>query len=163
MALTLTIHSTFASSFTPISVDTTKFKMKTSNEFRTQVGANHTACRVLTRFNQELDAIEFRMGILNSNFDYFGWDMNIPMSDFPLTAGYSRELYLGGTPMILSFDGTKLSFEMKKQDALYTRIFPFELIIDGELQTPKSFKGSMAGWEMAFGKPKVHVSQECIF
>jgi hypothetical protein len=161
--LTTLSFSAYSTEFKPIKIDTNKFKINAYGDFRSEVGQDLKICRIETNLNTDIHAVEFKMGIVDSNFQVFGWDMNIPVADLPLKKGYSRKLILGGSPMILTYDGATLSFQYLPEDELLTRIYPFELVIDENLQNPKAFKGSLEGWEMSGKHPKKHVVEECQF
>jgi hypothetical protein len=165
LALSLIVsYSSLAQTFSPIKVQTAKFKMKTSREF-TPNRDELTSCQIQTTLNAEKSLIEFRMGIVGSEVSYFGWDMNIALSEFPLKAGFKKIFKTPGVSgMILTYDGSKLNFEWDKATGLWNRLYPFSLTIDPELKSPKKFEGRLEGYEMTiFGKPKKHIVQTCDF
>ncbi len=165
LSVLLLNQTTFAQDFSPMKKETTQFKLWSESTFNHGSTGNYERCKFESRFSQDSSAIELRMGIEGSNYDYFGWDMNIPLSDFPLKDGYHAEFKpAGGTWMALDYRGNKLSLSFMKKNGLWTMIFPFELVIDANLTDPKSFNGTVAGFDKdLFGNPKKHMTQKCTF
>lgn len=164
-ALGLASLSSLADSFVALHAETPKYTIKADAEFQRLIGTDLKNCAVTLNLNAEKTAIEFKMGILGSNFEYFGWDMYLPLEDFPLRTGYSKEFKTPGmSTMLLQYDGTTLSFHFLKRDGLWNTIHPFELKIDSHLTTPHSLKASLEGYETDFlGRPKKHVIEQCNF
>lgn len=150
------------SGFTPVIVDTMDYKIW---KMKPKPVEHFTACRMETRLNEAADAIVMNVGVMGSDYDYFGWDMPIPLSDFPLQAGYHHEYRVPGmAKMNLDYNGTTLLFSLVKRTPVYTMIFPFSLEIDPSLTTPKTFKGEVSGFEKdVFGRPLKKVTEECHF
>ena len=159
--------STFSSiaksgEFTPVSFGTESYKLWR----RTPVANQHiTFCHFDSALNEAGDAIILQLGIEGSDYDYFGWDMPIPLNDFPLKSGYHHEYRVPGmAKMNLDYDGKTLNFSWVKKTPLFTVIFPFSIEIDPNLTMPKLFKGIVAGYEKdMFGHPIRKISEECTF
>jgi len=151
-----------AQSFTPIRVDTNQYKLWRKKP----ISVEHlSTCRVESALNETGDAILLQIGILGSTYDYFGWDMPIPLSDFPLVTGYHHEYRVPGMPhMNLDYNGKTLMLSLEKKSPVFTMIFPFSLEINSNLTTPKVFKGVVAGYEIGpFGNPVKQIAEECYF
>lgn len=153
-----------AQSFSPVVVKTNKYKLYESAGFKSDE-ADHKECAVATSLNQSGDAILFRMGVIGSTASYFGWDMEIPLKDFPLKKGYQKTFATPGlSTMLLSYDGTQLKFQWVHKSGLWNMIYPFTLTVDSELKTVKSFKGNLMGYDTnIFGNPVNHISEDCQF
>ena len=155
----------FGQAFKPHLIQTNDFDLWVGSTFRTHVPENASSCKFESMINNELQAVELKMGVVGSTFDYFGWGMNVPLADLPLKAGYRREFrVVGSSSMVLSYDGRVLKYEWMKSLGLWSRIYPFTLEIDGYLNVPKLLKAQFSGYETdILGRPKKHLTQKCTF
>lgn len=162
--LLLLITSTISAfSSDEVLVETNNFSVKTSKQFARQ--NNPRFCRFKTEINIDTRQIKIRVGVVGSPVDYFGWNMPIDLQDLPLTEGYSRKYKSPGvTGMIMTYTNGTLTFKKMKSEKAWNRLYPFSLKIDSNLKSPKSFKGSLEGYERTiFGRLKKHVVAKCNF
>jgi hypothetical protein len=155
-----------ATAFQPMIQSTKNFKIWADSEFRTGIQNHADECYVSTLLNAEDQVIELKMGVKGSDFELFGYGMNIPLADFPLKAGYTKTFSDPGLPtMKLTYDGTKLKFffAKEKDEELFTRLYPFTVGINPTLTQVTSLEASMEGYETTFGIPKKHVTEKCKF
>ncbi len=151
-------------SFAPVTVKTNKYKLYESAGFKSDE-VDHKECAVATSLNQSGEAILLRMGVIGSTASYFGWDMEIPLKDFPLKKGYQKTFATPGlSTMLLTYNGIELKFQWLRKSGLWNMIYPFTLTTDAELKVIKSFKGNLQGYDTnIFGNPVNHISEECQF
>lgn len=153
---------TFAQDFTNVNVSTTNFTSKEASGWTSRQTPSH--CRVDIQLNEETGMLKFRMGIVGSVFDAFGWNMEMPVSALPLASNYEQVVAVpGNTTMIISYDGKTLTFKRDKNDKVWNTMYPFSLVVDANLQNPKSFKGIIEGYQRGPFGLKQHVKQECKF
>jgi hypothetical protein len=154
-------------SFKPMDQSTTQYQLWADSEFQSEIQGSLGKCSVATTLDTDdsgNQVIDFAMGVPGTDFDLFGYGMSIPLSDFPLHAGYQKTFADPGTPtMILTYDGSKLNFAFAKDDELLDRIYPFTVEIDPFLTKAVSLEASMEGYESTFGTPKKHVTVSCTF
>ncbi len=148
--------------FSPVRLTTNQFK---AWEDHPSTHTHYDFCEFKSGLNEEGNAILLQIGIEGSNWDFFGWDMPIPLADFPLKAGYHRDYRVPGmSAMELNYDGVRMNFTFIKKGGLWNMISPFTLEIDPTLTQPKAFKGVIAGFDKdLFGNPVKHAIQECHF
>ncbi len=154
--------STNVFSFTPTYVETEKYKVKTSKQYANQ--NNPRYCKFETRYNNSKEVIELRAGVVGSPVDYFGWNMELKMNEFPLVEGFRKEFKTPGvTTMVLTYEKGILKFFKHKESKVWNRLYPFSIVIDSELTSPKAFKAVMEGYETTPFGLKKHVKEQCHF
>lgn len=154
---------TEAKSFEPVYVETTDFKFWSSKQFPQRY--EPYACRYEAKLNEGKNKIEITIGILGSSIDYFGWDVPLSPVDLPLKEGFRKEIKEPGeTKMILTYKEGVLTWEHQKNAEILTRLYVFSLKIDPELSRPEKFEGKILGHDLNyFGRPKMHLKQNCNF